>query len=137
MLNRRQICVRRLFGSDRVYKIGEMGCGEPEWSRDGKELFFIQQKSYTENIKLMAVSVATVPEFKAGEPRVLFEREPKLAGWWWTNYCAAPDGERFIWIDENIQPQADKIHVVYNWFAELAARVDAAQRSQLLTSLAP
>ena len=137
MLNKRQVCVRSLFGSDRVYKIGELGCGEPEWSRDGKELFFIQQRNYTENVKLMAVSIETEPEFKAGEPRLLFERKPKMAGWWWTNYCAAPDGERFIWIDENIQPQAEKMHVVYNWFEELTAKVEAAQQSQLQTNVVP
>ena len=134
MLSRRQVHVRRLFGSDRVYRISGLGCGEPEWSRDGKELYFIRQTAYNANIQVMAVSVQTEPEFQAGEPRLLFERKPKTAGWWWTNYCAAPDGQRFIWVDENIQPQATKIHVVYNWFEELKAKVEAAQRSQLQTS---
>lgn len=135
MMDKRQVCIRRLFGADRVYKVSGMGCGEPVWSRDGKELYYVEKPSYNSPDKVMVVSIQTEPEFSVGSPRELYTLPASNADWWWTNYCEAPDGERLIWVQENKQKDQTKIKVVYNWFDELTTKVEAAQRSQLKTSV--
>jgi hypothetical protein len=84
---------------------------QPRWSRNGKEMFYIQQR------KLMAVSVATHPTFSPGTPAILFEKCSLAVA----NYDVAADAKRLIILDRaNEKPLL--IHVVNNWFEEFRGR---------------
>ena len=60
------------------------------WSRDGKELFYVQGRT------LMAVSVSTEGEFSAGSPTELFEHPGLRNGLNYPNYDVSLDGQKFI-----------------------------------------
>lgn len=73
----------------RKWLISTDGGLEPEWRRDGKELFYLRGHA------LMAVDVTTAgAEFDAGKPKALFE---KVLGEQRRNrYVASPDGQQFL-----------------------------------------
>ena len=93
------------------------GGTEPVWSRDGRELF------YLEGNKMMAVAVETEPEFRFQPPEELFEggfvTYPNAS----RIYDVAPDG-RFVMIHSaaaattgtDVRPE---VIFVQNWFKEL------------------
>jgi Tol biopolymer transport system component len=108
---RPEIYVRDFPKGNQKVQISNNGGGAPRWSRDGKEIFYIERR------KLMAVSVATHPAFSPGTPTVLFEKRSMVAA----NYDVAADGKRFIILDRaNENPLL--IHVVNNWFEEFRGR---------------
>ena len=85
----------------------------PAWSRDGRELYYINGKS------MMAVKVTSDPNFVIGEPEPLFELSDGIAtgsdlG---RNYDVSDDG-RFLMIKRRDDAK-DQLIVVYNWFEEL------------------
>ena len=86
---------------------GDMLASPPVWSPDGSELFYYDDKRK----KMMAVSVQMEPEFKASQPRVVFE------GSYSRHFDISPDGQRFLMIKTEIEPSL--IHVVLNWLEEL------------------
>jgi len=90
----------------------EEGGGQPVWSPDGRELFYLSGN------KMMAVSVQTEPSFSVGKPRLLFEGSYVYAQFapWKQYYDISPDGQQFVMIKEAGQAP---IHVVLNWFEEL------------------
>ncbi|MHC4191817.1 MAG: TolB family protein [Planctomycetota bacterium] len=108
-----EVYVRPFPGPGSITKISIEGGYEPLWSRDGKELF------YRCGDKVMAVTVETEPEFKAGTPRELFKGQ-----FWGTTshpglcYDITPDG-RFIMIQEDEESPRTRINIVLNWFEEL------------------
>ena len=66
---------------------------------------------------MMSVDVATGTAFRAGTPRMLFEKAS-------TDYDVAPDGRRFLML----KPAAtitdpNELHVIVNWFDDLRRRV--------------
>jgi hypothetical protein len=83
------------------------------------------------NHRIMAVEIQTVPAFRAGQPRVLFE-VPALpvrliesgARGAWGEWDVAPDGSRFLVIKPLEAPATgSKLNVVTDWFEELRSRV--------------
>ena len=98
-------------------RISTGGGTQPRWSRDGKEIFYVEQDT------LMAVSVTTTPSFSTESPQVLFDHPGLLTGVGVDpRYDAANDGRRFV-VRETLQ--GDKpisIHVVQNWYAEFKDR---------------
>jgi hypothetical protein len=101
----------------------------PVWRRDGRELFYLRQ---TPEPALMAVDVDTVAG-TFGPARELF-RLP--AGFWWGTqavpaYDVSQDGQRFLFarrFPEPAPPPPSEMHVVYNWFEELKAKVPTGWR---------
>ena len=86
----------------------------PRWSKDGKELFYVERDT------LMAVEVNTAPSFSLGRATRLFEALG-LSG---TGYDVSADGQRFLLI-ETLEAEPDKkpgIHVVQNWYEEFRDR---------------
>ena len=77
------------------------------WRGDGRQLFFFGENA------LQSVTIQTEPSFEAGPPTILFERPNMLS------YDAAPNGNRFLVIENNIESAPTEIHVVVNWFDEL------------------
>ena len=105
------------------------GCA-PLWSPDGRELFYIKHDGTVE--AAMAVTVVTEPTFKAGKPKILFQR-PAMFGGILLNlrfWDISPDGKRFLMMkqpeaakDESSPEIPRKITIVLNWFEELKERI--------------
>ncbi len=98
-------------------RISPNGGTEPVWSRDGRELF------YLEGNKMMAVAVETEPAFRFQPAEELFEGGFVTYPIAFRIYDVAPDG-RFVMIHPaGPEPQeaaaAAHMVVVLNWFEEL------------------
>jgi len=94
------------------WQVSTNGAVQPRWSRDGKELFYLEGET------LMAVEVSTQGTFTAGAPKRLFATGNYQNEWSLSKYEAMPDG-RFLILQpaegDDAQPAA--IHVVENWAA--------------------
>jgi Tol biopolymer transport system component len=100
-------------------RVSSGGGYEPQWSADGRELFYRQGNA------VMAVTVEPGAEFSFGAPQTLFSgafvqhSNPAGRGW-----AVAPDG-RFLMLvpsDENVPPPAGNIVVVQNFAEEIKRR---------------
>jgi eukaryotic-like serine/threonine-protein kinase len=112
---RNEIYVRDFPKGTGKWQVSNNGGVGPRWSRNGKEIFYIEQR------KLMAVNVTTHPGFSAGTPAALFEKRSLQGPNQATNYDVSADGKRFVILDRmNEQPLL--IHVVHNWFEEFRGR---------------
>jgi serine/threonine-protein kinase len=91
---------------------GEEGGGQPVWSPDGRELFYISSD------QMLVVSVQMEPSVSLGKPTVLFEGSYVTTqfGFGKQYYDISHDGQQFVMIKEAGQAQ---INVVLNWFEEL------------------
>jgi hypothetical protein len=85
---------------------------QPEWRRDGKELFYISS-----NGKLMAVDVATDGvDFAARMPRALFDVDIAEATTPYpSDYAVSTDGQRFLINAVVDQPSRPPLTVILNW----------------------
>jgi eukaryotic-like serine/threonine-protein kinase len=115
-------------------RISAHGGLHPLWAPNGRELYYrtrasleeLQQqgsggRALAERSRVMAVSIETRPEFKAGRPRMLFEGPYFESG---HDFAITPDGRGFILIRESESEFGPKeMHVVLNWFEELKQRV--------------
>jgi len=103
-----EIWVRSYPGPGAPTRVSPNGGLEPVWSRDGSELF------YLEDNKLMSARIETEPELRVQPPQVLFESSYELTN---ERYDVGPDG-RFLMIQPGEQ-SSRQINVVLNWFVEL------------------
>jgi Tol biopolymer transport system component/predicted Ser/Thr protein kinase len=92
------------------WQISTAGGLEPQWRRDGKELFYLSLDN-----KLMAVEVrAEGAVFEAGVPKALFEMRldpaPRK-----NRYLPAANGQRFLVVQLVEQATSAPINVVVNW----------------------
>jgi serine/threonine-protein kinase len=103
------------------WQISTRGGTRPAWSRDGRELFYID-----ESMTLMRVPVQTSgPILSTGTPTKVVDTkyaQPNPS----RHYDVSPDGRRFLVLkatatDPNTTPAS--MVVVLNWFEELKARV--------------
>ena len=101
----------------RTYPEGEVrgvsleGGEEPQWSRDGRELF------YHQGDRLLSVKVTTEPELDVSVPQELFEMPfAQGGGLGGTYYDVSPDGERFLVVSDR---STTEFTVILNWFEEL------------------
>lgn len=92
-----EIYVQQFPPSGGKWQISAAGGSDPQWRRDGKELFYLAGTT------LMAVDVDTdTPSFHAGKPRVVFETPP-LGPSTRNQYVVASNGQRFLmntWIEK-------------------------------------
>jgi Tol biopolymer transport system component len=106
------------------WQISDSGGVQPEWSRNGRELFF-----RTEDNQMMAASYTVNGDsFKADKPRVWSETRLANIGFN-TNYDLAPDGKRIAAIMPAEAPEDQKAqtHVIFlqNFFDEVRRRTAA------------
>jgi hypothetical protein len=95
-------------------QISTDGGAEPVWSRDGRELFYLNGD------KMMTVEITTAPAFRAGSPRLLFEGRYMPSPNTVAAFDVAADGQRFLRVQPmHPDPPANQIHVVLNWTSEL------------------
>lgn len=105
-----QIYVRTFPESGGPWQVtNERGGRSPQWSPDGRELFYIDGGA------MMAVSVETEPTFRVTGTTKLFEGPYSEGG---NDYAVAPDGQRFLMIKES-ETSSDDLVVVLDWFEEL------------------
>jgi hypothetical protein len=97
-------------------QISIAGGMQPEWRRDGKELFYVSTDG-----KLTAVAVTTDgATFSAGTPHALFEVEiPEANPPYPTDYAVTADGQRFLVNTVVDQPTRPALTVILNWTAGL------------------
>ena len=93
------------------WQISTAGGSDPQWRKDGKELFYLA------DAKMMAVEVKTAASnFEAGIPKVLFEARVMAAAVR-NRYLVADNGRRFL-INTPVEEAASSpINVVLNWTA--------------------
>jgi eukaryotic-like serine/threonine-protein kinase len=109
-----EVFVQPFPGPGRRSQISADGGTEPVWSRNGRELFYVNGD------KMMAVEITTAPAFTAGTPRVLFEGRYLSSPNEVAGYDVSSDRRRFLRIQPmHPDPPANQIHIVLNWFEEL------------------
>ena len=127
--------VATIVPPDDIHQVSNGGGRAPAWSRDGRELFFINGTS------VMAVAVTTTPTFGAGNATTLFDapglvldgrfRSSTTANTSRT-YDVARDG-RFLMIKprggaSGATPPRGSMILVENWIEEVKTRVSATGR---------
>ena len=91
-------------------QISTEGGSEPRWSRDGRELF------YRNDRKWMAVQIQTGSDFTASRPVVLFEGDYRA------EYDVAPDG-RFLVVKERQDQTPMEMHVIIGWLDQVKEKL--------------
>ena len=111
-----EVYVRPFPAASGQTQISIAGGTQPEWRRDGKELFYISADG-----KLTAVPVTTDgATFSAGTPRALFDVEvPEPNPPFPTDYAVTADGQRFLVNTVVDQPTRPALTVILNWTAGL------------------
>ena len=119
---RDEIYVRPFPGPGARVTVSAGGGRAPVWSASGTELF------YRHGDAVMSLPVTLRPTFQAGAPRELFrgQFEPPSTG---GNpyYDVAPDGARFVMLENTDASNQKQVHVVLNW-AEEVRRLMSARR---------
>lgn len=97
------------------WQVSSTGGSQPIWSKDGRELFFLDAAK-----RLSVVDVRAANGFTASRPKRILDRSFFARGSGQT-YDVSTDGKRFLMIEEDpadtIAPT--EIHLVLNWFEEL------------------
>ena len=94
-----------------LFQVSSGGGASPKWSRDGREVYFVNANS-----ELVSASVSSGESFAVNGQRILFPLRG-VADW-----DVAPGG-RFIAIHERGGRTAGRLVVVENFFEELRAKV--------------
>jgi serine/threonine protein kinase len=95
------------------WRVSTDGGTEPQWRRDGRELFYLKGGS-----TLMAVDVKTDGrEFEAGLPKPLFDKMLSNIGR--NRFVVSRDGQRFLVVAPPENQTNSDVHVMVNWNAGL------------------
>jgi serine/threonine-protein kinase len=116
-----EVYVRPLAGEGAKVLVSQNGGGEPAWSRDGRELFYLNFGA--NNTPMMAASVESGAEFKVLDRKQLFSVNEYEGATPHTNYDVTADG-RFVMVHQGKQAE---IVVIQNWKDEVKRR-SAANR---------
>jgi len=84
----------------------------PAWSRDGKELFYVNDGA------MMAARRAAAPDLSWGDPTALFPADYIWSEIFGRPFDVAPDG-RFLMMKRVSGSRPEEITIVLNWFEEL------------------
>jgi Tol biopolymer transport system component len=109
---RGEIYVRSFSRTGGKWQISTSGGTEPQWSRDGRKLYYIAP-----DLKMIEVKVQTGETFEAGIPEPLFtvSLRPVLTG---NRFLVAKDG-RFLLLSSLRGETTPPTTIVLNWIAEL------------------
>jgi eukaryotic-like serine/threonine-protein kinase len=95
------------------WRISTSGGTQPQWRRDGKELFYLADG------KMMAVDIKTDSrQLELGIPRILFDWHLSES-WTRNDYVVTPDGRQFLAVIPVAKSTPDSMTVVVNWTAGL------------------
>jgi hypothetical protein len=97
------------------WRVSTAGGMQPEWRRDGRELFFLGAEG-----KLMAVPVSIDGDFRGGVPHPLFNVDvaPPTQPYQ-TQYAVTADGQRFLVNTVVEQPDRPALTIMLNWIEAL------------------
>ena len=90
------------------WQVSTSGGRQPQWRRDGNELFYA-----TDDRKLYAVDVRAASSFQAGTPRLLFQLQANTLATR-NSYVPSSDGRRFL-VNALVEETPSPITVVLNW----------------------
>ena len=110
---RSEIYVQAFPGPGGKWQISTAGGTEPQWSPDGRKLYYISPE-----MNMMQVDVETGDSFDAGIPEEMFSLRLRQI----TNnnrYLVSPDGERFLLLSSLQGDSTPPTTVVLNWDAAL------------------
>ena len=109
----------RSAGGDGKWQVSSEPAGDPKWSGDGRELFYLTAGRPQRS--LMVVAVEAGPGFRAGPPRVVADVSRYLTSTApVVDWDAAPDGRRFVFIEaERAKDEGTRIDVTLHWARHL------------------
>ncbi len=110
-----EVYVQTFPPSGGKWQVSIGGGDQPQWRRDGKEIFYLGPDR-----KVMVVSVTAGASFQSGTPAALFQTRvvPSNLTGARNNYAVARDGQRFL-VNNIVENNASPITVVLNWTAGL------------------
>jgi Tol biopolymer transport system component len=110
-----EIYVQSYPSAEGKWQISNQGGTEPEWRRDGQELYYLSPDR-----TMMSVAVTTDPAFSAGVPEPLFSAPVIPSPYEWNRYAVSADGERFLLVAPVSADTAPPISIIVNWTQGLA-----------------
>jgi len=114
---RPEVYVRPYPGPGARQQVSTQGGNEPRWSRDGREIFFVNRGS------LCSATVRTSPIFTTEAPSELF-KVPEEILFGDRVYDVTPDGQRFIMVQKDpFELRPIELVMVPNWLEELKTRM--------------
>lgn len=123
----REIWVRPYPGPGAPVRVTSNGGTDPVWSRDGRELFYLEGTLGTTNVRLMGVKVETTPDFRFRPSQVVVDGGFSTGSRDLGAYDVTSDG-RFVMVRSTASPDTaadslpDQLMIVTNWFDELERR---------------
>ncbi len=97
------------------WPVSTRGGTRPVWSRDGRELFYLDVER-----RMTMVPVQTESSFGVGSAQMLFDTRSFSPVGVGRNFDVSPDGTRFLMVKDLPLPiEAKRLIVVQNWFEEL------------------
>jgi len=109
-----EVYVQTFPASGGKWRVSTNGGAEPQWRRDGKELFYIASDR-----KLMAVDVKLGASFEADAPKTLFETRVLVLTSFRNHYAVTADGQRFLVVTTLEETNITPISVIVNWTNDL------------------
>jgi serine/threonine-protein kinase len=105
---RDEIYVRRFPRSERKWIVSTDGGTLPVWSRDAKEIFYLEGR------RMMAVAVQAGADFSAGRPVLLFDRPELTMG----HPAFDVMGDGFLMVERDPLSMLTEFRVVQNWISQ-------------------
>jgi len=101
-------------------QVSNRGGTEPRWSRDGRELFYLDG-----DLHLNAVRVHAVPTFAASGHKLLFDVSNFVVAGFHQSYDVMPDGHTFLFVSARRAGGQSAPQIVWadRWFSDVAARL--------------
>ena len=102
------------------WQVSNGGGSEPRWSRDGRELFYLDG-----DLRLNAVRVQTVPTFAAAGRSSLFDASNFAVAGFHQSYEVTPDGRAFVFVSPRRAGEQGAAQLVWadHWLNDVAARL--------------
>jgi eukaryotic-like serine/threonine-protein kinase len=108
-----EIYLRSFPAGGEKYQVSNQGGTQPEWRRDGAELFYLAANS-----TLMSVGFKQSNKLTMSVPKELFRLSLPDGRMWRNYYAATAKGDRFV--VESAGDQKEPITVIVNWQSLLA-----------------
>ena len=108
-----EVFLRSFPDGARRWQVSTEGGQYPRWNAAGDELF------YVDGTALVATPITLGEQVEIGDPQPLFSLQSQGRGPRGSSYGVAPDGERFVVVEPDMEPRPPTIEVVLNWL-ELA-----------------
>jgi hypothetical protein len=111
---RYQVWIEEIDGETRK-QVSTDGGLEPVWCRACGELF------YRHGNRVFASRIVFEPQFYVGAPRQVFVARD-FVDTKGISFRVSSDGQRLYYVRRSKPPVRDRIHIIHNWFEELASR---------------